>query len=83
MDINARRITNIVTQENLSDDLEGMVDKYGLAFVTGALAFSVLGLLWMAGGPAAAVAVMGLLAVGAVAVGAAILSGFGGQPFGR
>lgn len=63
--------------------LPGSMRGRAASFVTGALAFSVLGLLWMAGGPAAAIAVVGLLMVGAVAVGAAILSGFGDQPFGR
>jgi len=53
------------------------------SFVTGTLAFSVLGLLWMAGGLPAVIAVVGLLMVGAIAVGSAVLSGFGGQPFGR
>ena len=52
------------------------------SFVVGALVFSLLGVLWMIGGPATALALVGLLAVGAMAVGAALLSGLGGQPFG-
>jgi len=53
------------------------------SFVAGTVAFSTLGLLWMAGGPAAFVSMIGALLVGAMAVGAAILSGLGGQPYGR
>jgi hypothetical protein len=52
------------------------------SFVSGALIVSGLGLLWMAGGFAAFLAVLGTLVLGAVAFGAAILSGLGGQPYG-
>lgn len=53
------------------------------SFVAGALLFSLLGLLLLLGGPAAALGVLGLLVVGAMSVGAAVLSGLGGQPYGR
>ncbi len=52
------------------------------SFIVGALLFSMLGGLWMLGGPATALAVLGVLGVGALALGAALLSGLGGKPFG-
>lgn len=52
------------------------------SFVAGALLVSLMGLLWMLGGPAAAIAVLGTMVLGAAAVGAAVLSGLGGQPYG-
>ncbi|MCO4773576.1 MAG: polymer-forming cytoskeletal protein [Deltaproteobacteria bacterium] len=71
--------------EALGDRLplpESMRGRAG-SLVAGALAFSLLGLLWMAGGPATALAGLGLLMVGSASVGAAVLSGLGGHPFGR
>lgn len=71
--------------EALGDRLPLPASMRGRAasFVAGALLFSLLGLLLLLGGPAAALGVLGLLVVGAMAVGAAVLSGLGGQPYGR
>jgi len=52
------------------------------SFVAGALLVSLMGVLWLLGGPAAALAVVGTMILGAAAVGAAVLSGLGGQPYG-
>lgn len=52
------------------------------SFVVGALVFSLFGILWMIGGPSTLLAIAGVLFVGALALGAALLSGLGGQPFG-
>ena len=71
--------------EALGDRLPLPTSMRGRAasFVAGALLFSILGLLLLLGGPAAALGVLGLLVVGAMSVGAAVLSGLGGQPYGR
>ena len=62
--------------------LPGHLRGRGASFVAGALAFSLLGVLWMIGGPATVIAALVLLLFGAAAVGAAVLSGLGGQPYG-
>ncbi len=62
----------------LPDSMRGR----GASFVAGALVFSLLGVLFMLGGPATALAVAGALGVGALALGASLLSGLGGKPFG-
>ena len=62
--------------------LPGSLRGRAASFVLGALVFSSLGVLWMIGGPATAVAILGLAFVGALAMGAALLSGLGGQPYG-